>query len=172
MFNFSKALPLVFILGLLSLSCYALDVTGSKIEFGAELLSFFNIVLFVTSLISIKQFFWPGDEIRLPLHIFNIVFVILFYSIGLPFLITNSQYYEGYAGLTPLSVVGKFFLTIDLSSFAQWLIVASLIINILYIRKYRKSYFESGITEDRYYDSPGEVADATTADAEEVLVQD
>jgi hypothetical protein len=156
----------------MSLNCFAIDALGGKLMFGAQVFSFFNIVLFITSLISIRQFFWPGDEIRLPFHIFNLGFVILFYSIGLPFLVTNSQYYEGYAGLTPLSVVGKFFLTIDLSSFAQWLIVASLFVNILYIRKYRKSYFESGVTEDKYYDSLQQNEEVTTADVEDVLVQE
>jgi hypothetical protein len=65
--------------------------------------------------------------------------------VGLPFLITNRAYYEGYENLSPIDVLGKFFLSINFSSIAQWFIVASVIINILYIIRYRKDYYEAGI---------------------------
>ena len=117
----------------------------SAIQLRAEILSFLNVGLFITALISFKQFFWPGNNNTLPFQVFNMVFAGLFYGVGLPFLITNRAYYEGYENLSPIDVLGKFFLSINFSSIAQWFIVASVIINILYIIRYRKDYYEAGI---------------------------
>lgn len=119
-----------------------LDVT---IQTRAEVISFLNLALFGTAAISIKQFFWPGDNNTLPFQVFNMVFAILFYSISLPFLITNRMYYEQYEQLVPLSVISKFFLSTNISSFGQWVIIASILINVLYIIKYRRDYFQAGI---------------------------
>jgi hypothetical protein len=119
-----------------------LDVT---IQTRAEIISFLNLALFGTAVISIKQFFWPGDNNTLPFQVFNMVFAILFYSISLPFLITNRMYYEQYEQLVPLSVISKFFLSANISSFGQWVIIASIFINVLYIIKYRRDYFQAGI---------------------------
>lgn len=130
-----------------------LDVT---IQTRAEIISFLNVVLFITAIISIKQFFWPGDNNTLPFQVLNMVFAILFYAISLPFLITNRMYYEQYEQLVPLSVVTKFFLSVNVSSFAQWVIVASVFVNILYILRYRKDYFRAAIA-------------TTKASAEEIL---
>lgn len=119
-----------------------LDVT---IQTRAEIISFLNLALFGTAVISIKQFFWPGDNNTLPFQVFNMVFALLFYSISLPFLITNRMYYEQYEQLVPLSVISKFFLSVNISSFGQWVIIASVFVNVLYIIKYRRDYFQAGI---------------------------
>ncbi len=142
----SKIIALAAIVTLLPFCSFALDI-GSKIQFSAQLLSFFNLVLFITSLISIKQFFWTSDDNKMPFHVFNFVFAVIFYSISLPFLITNKMYYEEYQDLVPFSVIGKFFLSLNISSFAQWLIVASMIINLLYIKRYYSDYFQAGIAD-------------------------
>jgi hypothetical protein len=156
----------------MSLNCFALDALGGKLMFGAQVFSFSNFVLFVTSLISIRQFFWPGDEIRISFHVLNMVFILLFYGIGIPFLVANRQYYEGYADLTPLGVISEFFLSIDISSFEQWIIVPTFFINILYIRKYYKTYFESGITEPDYPVNTQRDVVATNVETKEGLEQE
>lgn len=127
--------------------CTALEITASKIQTSAQIISFLNLALFVTALISIKQFFWTSYDNRMPFHIFNIIFVLLFYSIGLPFLISNRGYYEEYQHLTPLGVLSKFFLSINISSFAQWVIVGSFFINLLYIKRYNRDYYQAGIAD-------------------------
>lgn len=117
----------------------------SMIQFRAEVLSFLNVGVFITAVISFKQFFFPGDNNTLPFQVFNIVFVGLFYGLGLPFLIANRAYYEGYETLMPMEVLGKFFLSATFSSVAQWVIIASVIVNVLYIIRFRKDYYEAGI---------------------------
>ena len=117
----------------------------SMIHFRAEVLSFLNVGVFITALISFKQFFFPGDNNTLPFQVFNMVFVGLFYGLGLPFLIANRAYYEGYEALMPMDVLGKFFLSARFSSVAQWVIIASVIVNVLYIIRFRKDYYEAGI---------------------------
>ena len=56
--------------------CTALDITASKIQTSAQIISFLNLALFVTALISIKQFFWTSYDNRMPFHIFNIIVVM------------------------------------------------------------------------------------------------
>lgn len=134
---------------LLPYNGYSTTLLQAQIQLRAEIVSFLNLVLFVTALVSVKQYFWPGDNNTMPFHIFNMVFAVLFYAISLPFLITHRNYYEGYGMLTPLSVLGKFFLSINISSFAQWVIIASLVINVLYIKRFRRDYFEAGIATEK-----------------------
>ncbi len=137
-----------FIIALLfSVPAYGhnMQLFQSMIHFRAEVLSFLNVSVFITALISYKQFFFPGNNNTLPFQVFNIVFVTLFYGLGLPFLIANKAYYEGYETLVPMQVLGKFFLSANFSSVAQWFIIASLPINVLYIIRFRKDYYEAGI---------------------------
>lgn len=114
-------------------------------HFSSQLLSYCNFALFVCCLFSIKQYFWPGDNIRLPFHIFNLLFIVLFYSISIPFLINNIEYYTGNKQDTPLSILVTFFFGSGISSICQWVILLTTVINILYIKKYREDYFNLGI---------------------------
>ncbi len=136
---------------LLPYSCIAIELDSGNIQLYAELFSVLNICLLVTSIISIKQYFFPQDDNRMPFHVFNLIFGVLFYCISLPYLIINKQYYEGYQELIPLDIIGKFFFSVTLSSGSQWLILLSFFINILYIKKYYNDYYESGmgLTVDR-----------------------
>lgn len=143
----------------------------SMIQFRAEVLSFLNVGVFITALISFKQFFFPGGNNTLPFQVFNIVLVGLFYGLGLPFLIANRAYYEGYEALMPIDVLGKFFLSAGFSSVAQWFIIASVIVNVLYIIRFRKDYYEAGIASAGENDKQNEDATMSPAIASSGNVQ-
>ena len=134
---------------LLPLVAMAADFRGSSgVRFGATIFSVVNLILFVTGVVSIRQLIWPGYENRLPFHIFNIVFMALFYGASLPFLIANREYYVGYEQLSPMGVLGKFFFTSDITSFGQWVIAIAFVCNILYIIRNYKDYFQAGLVKD------------------------
>lgn len=141
----------------------AIELDSGNIQLYAELFSVLNIVLLLTSIIGIKQYFFPGDDNRMPFHVFNLIFGVVFYSISLPYLIVNKEYYEGYQQLIPLDIIGKFFFSITLSAARQWVILFSMFINILYIRKYYNDYYESGmgLTVDRDKETIASSAAAT-----------
>jgi hypothetical protein len=120
----------------------------SDLHFSTRMVSYANLALIISSIASIKQFFWPGESIRLVFHIFNLLFVVLFYSLSLPFLLNHIDYYPDYNGLSTMAVIGKFFFGMGFYSFLQWLVVSGGVINILYIRKYRKDYFNLGMSID------------------------
>jgi hypothetical protein len=123
----------------------SLAISDGSIEVYGQIMSVLNIGLLVTSVISIKQYFFPGDDNRMPFHVFNLIFGVLFYCISLPYLIVNKQYYEGYQDLIPLDIIGKFFFSFTLSAARQWVILLSFFINVLYVKKYNKDYYESGM---------------------------
>lgn len=116
----------------------ATEIASGSIETMAFVISICNLVLLVTALISIKQYFWPGVDSTSVFHTAHIIFVVVFYAVSLPFLITNRQYYVDYADLVPLSILGKFFFSADATSLMQLVIVASLVFNILFIRRSRR----------------------------------
>ena len=92
----------------------------------------------------------------------------LFYGASLPFLFANREYYVGYEHLSPMGVLGKFFFTLDITSFAQWIIAIAFVCNILYITRNYKDYFQAGLVKDAP-DSPAYVEQSepveTDADA-------
>jgi len=144
-----KKTAFLFLATFIPLAAMALDFQGnSGVRMGAAVFSIINLILLVTSIISIRQFFWPGYENRLPFHIFNIVFIFLFYGTSLPFLIANREYYVGYEQLTPLEVVGRFFFTLDITSVMQWVIGTAMICNIIYIIRNYKDYFQAGLVKN------------------------
>jgi hypothetical protein len=145
MLRIVTAFTLIFLLVLLPECVFALEIVASKIQIGARVIAFCNIVLFFTSIVSFKQYFWPGSENRVPFHFFNIIFIVLFYAVSLPFLVMNRQYYEVYQNLAPSDILAKFFFTLDVSSFAQWVILASVVLNVLYISKNYGDYFRGGV---------------------------
>jgi hypothetical protein len=71
-----------------------------NITFELQLIAFFNFLLLVTSVVSIKQFFWHGDHNHTPFQLFNLLFTIAFYAISLRFLVVHKDYFEGYENLT------------------------------------------------------------------------
>ncbi|PQJ11851.1 hypothetical protein CJD36_008640 [Flavipsychrobacter stenotrophus] len=104
-------------------------------------LSIFNGILFITSLISIIQFFLKDGHNRTPFHAFNIMFVILFYGIGLSFLIHHKEYFEGFEHLSDQNAIIKYFLDKDIISWIKLLIPVAFILNIIYVLKNARSYY-------------------------------
>ncbi len=125
-------------LALLPHYAFGAGMASGSIETMAFVISICNLVLLVTALISIKQYFWPGVNSTSVFHTAHIVFVVVFYGVSLPFLITNRQYYVAYADLVPLSILGKFFFSADATSLMQLVIVSSLVFNILFIRRSKR----------------------------------
>ncbi|MBX2904489.1 MAG: hypothetical protein KF744_00535 [Taibaiella sp.] len=144
-----KKIAFIFLATLLPLVVFAVDFrANSGVRMGATVFSVINIILLVTSIVSIRQFFWPGYENRLPFHVFNIVFSILFYCISLAFLIANQHYYVGYEHLPPIGVLAKFFFSADISSISQWVIIIAVVCNIIYVIRNYKDYFQAGLVRD------------------------
>jgi len=142
----TKIILPVLILTLLPAFCIAAGIVSSSLHFSTQLVSFCNLALLVCCIFCIKQYFWPGYNIRLPFQIFNLIFIILFYSFSIPFLISNIAYYPDYSKLTPIGVLGKFFFGMNFDSLLQWVIILTSVINVLYIKKYREDYFNIGMS--------------------------
>jgi len=128
--------------------CSAQAVSSSHVHFRAQVLSICNFALLISCIVCIKQYFKPGDTVRIPFHVVNLICIIIFYSLSIPFLINNIPYYEHSEQLTPASVLGNFFLSTDPGSVMQWLIIATAVINILYIIKYREDFLNADIPEE------------------------
>jgi hypothetical protein len=107
-----------------------------------RIITYVNFIVFITSLLSIKQFFWPGEVIRFSYHVFNIIFVVLFYFISFRYLVTHKDYYEGfgYTGLSNAAVIKKFIVRMDVFSVMFWICCVAVVFNILYIIRYRARY--------------------------------
>lgn len=145
----AKKTAFVFLATFIPLAASALDYqSNSSVRIGATIFSVFNLILLITSIISIRQFFWPGYENRLPFHIFNMVFIVLFYGTSISFLIANQQYYVGYEQLTPLEVLVRFFFTLDITAVMQWVIVTAFVCNIIYSIRNYKDYFQAGLVKN------------------------
>ena len=138
--NLSKLIALSLSMILLPACCSAEPEHASLFHPVAIMLSYLNYVLVITSIISIKQFFWPANN-RIIFHFFNLIFIILYYLVSLNFLILNKQFYEGYETLSPLACMSKVFLSYDFSSLMQLFILCGLVVNLLYIARYRKDYY-------------------------------
>ena len=118
--------------------CMAI-VRQPNIFFSSSVIDYINFGLVITSIISIRQYFWPGEHRRLLFHAFHAVVVVLFYIISMFYLISNKQYYEDYQHLSNMGCVVIFFVGMGIDSIKQWLIVFALIINILYIKKFTRA---------------------------------
>jgi hypothetical protein len=111
------------------------------VAFKASLLSVYNVAAFITAIISYKQFIFPGhpdeDEPReynhIAFHVFNVMFVILFFMIGVDFLLNYRQFYPGYGNLSDEACIKKYYLSNGFSSVFQIFIASSVVVNILYI---------------------------------------
>jgi hypothetical protein len=130
----SKKILSLLILLILPFCCFAIDRLRG-VSFFTHLFDYLNFAVIITSLISIKQYFWPGDEDRTIFHVFNIIFVVLFYFASLSFLIGNKEYYDGYQRLNTTGCLKEFFFGMGIDSYQQWIAVVAVVINILYINR-------------------------------------
>ncbi len=131
---------------LLPAFCLAAGENVKHIHFYAEVLSFINVALLITSILCVKQFFIPGDENRTPFQLFNMIFILVFYAVSLSFLINNKEYYIGFEQLPPGACIRKIFFDKDdiWANLKQWFVVFTFFINILYILKNWKDQFFTG----------------------------
>jgi hypothetical protein len=104
-------------------------------------ISVFNSILFVTSLVSIIQFFLRDGHNHTRFQSFNIMFVILFYSISLSFLIHHKEYFEGYATLSEKEAIIKYFFDSYLITWIKLIIPLAFILNIIYVYKNANNYY-------------------------------
>jgi hypothetical protein len=107
-----------------------------------KIITYINFIVFITCVLSIKQFFWPGEVIRFSYHLANIIFVIAFYALSFRYLVTNKDYYEGfgYTGLSDTEVIKRFAMRMDAFSIMFWFCCLAVLFNILYIIRYRSRY--------------------------------
>jgi len=129
-----KRFYFLFALIIFPLCCFAQE-RARGVGFFTHLFDYMNFAVIITSLISIKQYFWPGDEDRTVFHVVNILFVVLFYFVSLSFLISNKQYYDGYQQKNALGCITEFFFGMGMDSYQQWIAIAGVIINALYINR-------------------------------------
>lgn len=133
-----------FLLALITLPfyCQASMLMSSGVHTIAKIMALLNFVVLINSVISMKQFFFPGDINRTVYQIGNIVLIVLFYFVSLSFLFSNKEYYDGYEQLDNVDCIRKVFLSLDIYSVMQWVIILALVINIIYIKKYGKDYYK------------------------------
>ena len=138
--NISKSVKINLLVAALLMPLFcAAQIEATGLHFKAEVMTVANIILLITSLICIRQFFWQGDVDYSPFHIVHIILILIFYSIGLHFLISNRQEYVGFEHLTPMGCVTKFFFSPDIDSLKQWVILFALVINVCYIVRRTRS---------------------------------
>ena len=130
---------LVLLLALIiPVSCFAAG-NGEHFQIYAFVISILNVVLEITSVICIKQYFLLGDRNQTNFQIFNLVFGIIFYLIALTFLVDQKSFYVGFSDLSASQCISKFFFGNGIYSWLQWLVIVAMGFNIIYIKKYRDS---------------------------------
>ncbi|MES2703035.1 MAG: hypothetical protein V4649_10365 [Bacteroidota bacterium] len=128
---------------LIALPFFSMGAEAGSVYTGATITSFFNLVLLATSAVSIKQFFWPGEEYNIPFHVFNILFTIAFYAYSLTFLVHHKDYYPNFQGLSTAACVVKFFFSSNIFSLGHWLIAFAVVINFIYIARHSKDFYKA-----------------------------
>ena len=128
---------ILFLIGavLLTTNCNAADGKDEYVRSLALILSYINTVLVITSLISLFQFFFPGDIPRTNFQIFNLAFFVIFYIISILFVLSHKSYYEGFEGMSNIACLAKFFFSFDYTLILQIIIFSAAVVNIIYIRR-------------------------------------
>lgn len=139
--TFSKRISLFVLLCLPALSCFASGVPDEFLDTRVSLISLFEFILFVTSLVSIKQFFWKGPVNRTPFQIFNMLFVVVFYTISYTFLLRHKNYWEGYEHLTNSQCIEKHLFSTEPFAIIKKLILVAFVLNIIYVIRHGKDYY-------------------------------
>ncbi len=129
--------PVLLLAVLVPGECYAAAVNRGNFSTYAHIISYTNVALEITSVICIKQFFFPGESNKIAFQIFNLIFGILFYIVALNFLVSAKQFYVGFETLSASQCITKFFFGMGIYSVLQWLVIVGMVINIIYIKKYR-----------------------------------
>lgn len=131
---------LVFIFIVLFTINYFMGGPGSiQGNFATKLISYFNFLLFISSIITFIQFFWPGDKVQTGFQLFNLFFTAVFYTISFTFLVHHKSYYDGYTYLTDFGCVQHFAFRWDIFSIMFWFILVACVLNVLYLIRYREA---------------------------------
>jgi hypothetical protein len=131
---------LVVIVGVIKL--WPIGIYDGHINFEIQLITYINFVLFVTSIVCLKEFFLPLEANRTPFHQFNAFFIIVFYFVSLTFLINHRDFYDNYAHLSVFETIKRFSLRWDIFSVMFWINLFTLGVNIVYIARHRESYLQ------------------------------
>ncbi len=126
-----KNITFLLALILLPALCFAAVARDTNIDFKHQILSLINYVLVVISLISIRQFFWPGEKNRTLFHVFNMVFTVIYYIVSITFIINHQNYFVGFESLSKMGCIKKFFFDFDISMILQLIVIFSFVINII-----------------------------------------
>jgi len=132
--SLTRFLLFLFIL-FLPVCCFA-AAGSSHFRVYAVIFSWLNVALEITSVICIKQYFFLGDKNQTNFQIFNLIFAVLFYCVAISFLVENKAFYKGFEQLSTSQCISKFFFRNGFYSWLQWLVLAGMFFNVLYIRKY------------------------------------
>ncbi len=119
------------------------EVTSS-ISLANDIFGYTEIILFITCLISIKQFFFPGEENKTLFQIFNMLFIVVYYIAAIAHIINNKSFYQGFENLIPMDCIIRYLFPKEPAIMAKRLVWVAFIINLLYVRKYGKEYFYHG----------------------------
>ena len=131
----------LFLILLMPLQLLAAQLSLDGLSMVVQVISVLNTVLLFTSVLSIFRFFWPGYQSRFTLHVLNAIFVILFYSLSLTFLVSHKNFFDGYETLSDMDCVKKYFLSADLYSIIKKLIPVAFVLNLIYISRHRRTFY-------------------------------
>ena len=129
---------------------YPFNIAGEiGVGFSAGLISMFNFAAFVTALVCYIQFLFPmhhddgerGEYNRVPFQFFNMIFVVLYFTISINFLIANKTFYPGYEKLANDACVKKYYLSNGINSVIEIFIASSVVVNILYILTHLPDFY-------------------------------
>ena len=133
-----KLLLVFIIIPVLSFATVARD---AEIDLKHQAMQIVNYILVIVSLISIRQFFWPGENNRTLFQIFNMVFTVVYYLVSITFIISHQTYFVGFEDLSYMGCVRKFFFDYDVSMVLHIIVLFSFLINILYIIRFGRRYY-------------------------------
>jgi len=136
-----KNIKVLLVLVLLPLLCFGAVQRDPDVDFKHQIMQLVNYVLVVVSLISIRQFFLPGEKNRTLFHIFNMIFTIVYYAVSLTFIVTHKTYFVDFDGLSDVGCINKFFFDFGISMVLHIIVMFSFLINILYIIRFGKRYY-------------------------------
>ncbi len=136
----------IVFLGLLLIFCGAPFLSfggdGHNDHVGSEvmLIAVSEFILLITSIISIRQYFWKDDTNHTSFQIFNIIFAALFYSISLMFLVHHKGYWDGFENLSDAECIKRVLLSTQPFAIVKKLIWVAVVINIIYIIRWGSEY--------------------------------
>lgn len=131
----------LLMLAMLPCPAFAAGILDGHLHTVVTLISVFNIVLVVTSFISIVQLLAHRDHNRTPFHVFNLIAILLFYSLSIPFLLHHKEFFEGFEHLSDKECIKKYFFNNDVISWIKKIIIVGFVVNIIYIVRYARTYY-------------------------------